>query len=483
MARPGLRVNHYLAWFHRWAGIVLCLLFVMWFASGVVLHFVGFPSLPAKERRAHAEVFDARSVRVPPSQALEVAALDAPSEVRLLAIDGEPTYLIADATRVVAVGGDTGRLVPMHNAATARRIAGRFGGAPAAQVAGPFDYDQWIVHQQFDRGRPFFRVRLSDSDATDLYVSARTGEVLQRTRRSERAWNWCGAVLHWIYFTPVRKDWSLWNQLVWWVSLVALTTSVAGVWLGVIRTLAVRKLRPSWTPFRGWLRWHHLIGLLASLFVVTWIFSGWLSMDHGRLFSRGEIGAREMAAVRGMRLADVAAAASLDRITAAGHVAELSFDAVAGHPLLTARSTDGSVQTHWLESGAITTAPLPDELLIAALKRAWDPVKVLAPSGIDEMYRLAESLPDEAFAAEVGLPGKSARVYLDRTNGRLLSVMDRSRRAYAWTYYALHTLNFPGLNTHPALRTVAIVLVMLLGLAFSITGVIVGVRRLRSQFR
>ena len=68
------------------------------------------------------------------------------------------------------------------------------------------EYDQWIVHQRFDPYRPFYRVRLNDDATTDLYVSARTGEVLQRTRFSERAWNWSGAVIHWIYFTPLRKS-------------------------------------------------------------------------------------------------------------------------------------------------------------------------------------------------------------------------------------------------------------------------------------
>ena len=30
---------------HRWLGIAFCLLFAMWFATGIVMHFVPFPSL------------------------------------------------------------------------------------------------------------------------------------------------------------------------------------------------------------------------------------------------------------------------------------------------------------------------------------------------------------------------------------------------------------------------------------------------------
>lgn len=64
---------------------------------------------------------------------------------------------------------------------------------------------------------------------------------------------------------------------------------MAGVILGVIRTLAgQRQRKPTLTFYRlKWMRWHHLMGLFAGIFVLTWILSGWLSMDHGRLFSRG----------------------------------------------------------------------------------------------------------------------------------------------------------------------------------------------------
>ena len=35
---------------HRWMGIAFCLLFAMWFATGIVMHFVAFPALTDEER-------------------------------------------------------------------------------------------------------------------------------------------------------------------------------------------------------------------------------------------------------------------------------------------------------------------------------------------------------------------------------------------------------------------------------------------------
>src|SRR5882757_10016516 len=186
-------------------------------------------------------------------------------------------------------------------------------------------------------------MRLGDVERTDLCVSGRCGHMLQRTRSTGRAWNWCGAVLHWIYFTPLRKSWSAWNQTVWWLSLVALLASVAGTWLGIHRLLKTRASgRSAWSPFRGWMRWHHLIGLFASVIVLVWIFSGWLSMDHGRLFSKGAVAADSALRFQGMRLDAVARAIPRGFLGSVESASELTFGAVAGQAFISAQG--GSAQ-------------------------------------------------------------------------------------------------------------------------------------------
>ena len=68
---------------------------------------------------------------------------------------------------------------------------------------------------------------------------------------------------------------------------------------------------------------------------------------------------------------------------------------------------------------------------------------------------------------------------IDSADGSVLQRLDASRRAYRWAYTALHTLDFPMLMAHPLLRDVLIVGLCALGLVFSITGVVIGWRRLR----
>ncbi len=39
-----MTIHRALATLHRWWGVAFCLLFAMWFARGIVMHFVPFPA-------------------------------------------------------------------------------------------------------------------------------------------------------------------------------------------------------------------------------------------------------------------------------------------------------------------------------------------------------------------------------------------------------------------------------------------------------
>jgi uncharacterized iron-regulated membrane protein len=477
--------NRWLAWFHRWAGVVLCLVFAMWFASGAVLHFVAFPSLSLIEQHANSEPVDVSRVSITPADALGRVA--GASDLRLLSVAGQPIYALQSPDHVwVSVAANTGEALAPVSAGIAKVEAEQFGHARATSIAGPLDYDQWIVHQHFDPFRPLYRVRLNDGSATDLYVSTRTGEVVQRTGRTQRLWNWTGAVIHWIYFTPLRKSWSAWNQVVWWVSLAALLSSSVGVWLGIIRLIANRAAgRKGISPFRGWMRWHHIVGLFASLIVVTWMLSGWLSMDHGRLFSFGEASAAQRTALRGLTLGQIAQSTPLELLRQMSGATEIDFNAVAGHPFLTAYGPlHQGARILYLDDATLALhSSLPGSLLLTGLNNMWPgAVRSEESAGsVDALYRRAESTADSAQGFLVSGPA-SLRVYVDRYSGRFVAVMDPSRRGYAWIYYALHTLQLPGLIEHPELRTFLVLTLLALGFAASATGIVLSVKRLKREF-
>jgi uncharacterized iron-regulated membrane protein len=304
---------------------------------------------------------------------------------------------------------------------------------------------------------------------------------VQRTRSTERAWNWPGAVLHWIYFTPLRSSWSAWNESVWWLSLITLVSASVGVWLGIDRLIANRSAgRAGLSPFRGWMRWHHVIGIFASVIVIGWIFSGWLSMDHGRIFSKGQATAEQQGRVMGMSLSLAAKAASADDLRTAGNASEISVHGIGGRALLTVETGEAATShVVWLDGGAQSPA-ISDALLLAALRKDWSDAAAPASERFDAMYRLAEHLPTTARGF-ISLEDHSTRIYVEPLTGEILVVMDPSRRVYAWIYYALHTLNFPGLISRPLARTTIELLLLAAGLGFGVTGIVLAVRRVRRE--
>lgn len=281
---------------HRWFGIALCLLFAMWFASGIVMHFVPFPSLTEAERFAGLAPVDRGAVRVSVADAVAASGIADARRVRLVQRSDGPVYVVSGSSRsraVTASGGAAASVTSPDAALAIARAHARSRGLDAARVAivARSDYDQWSVPNGFDRHRPLFRVALGDGAGTEVYVSSVTGEIVLDTTRNERGWNLVGSVLHWIYPTVLRRNWSVWDRVVWTLSLLALITALLGAVLGVVR-VRMRGGHVS-SPYRGWHALHHIIGLAATSFVLSWIFSGWLSMDHGRLFSRGELSSAE----------------------------------------------------------------------------------------------------------------------------------------------------------------------------------------------
>lgn len=471
-----------LVWFHRWIGIATCIIFAAWFASGAVLLFQPFPSLPKAEASAFAEAVAAETVRISPAAAIAAAGGSA-SSVRLVQRAGVPAYLVGREGGYDVVDARSGALLPTLDVAAARRIVAA-AGFPVDHVSGPLRYDQWVVHNQYDPVRPLFRADLGDDAGTALYVSASTGEIVQRTTARERAWNWAGAVLHWIYVTPIRSSFELWDQSVWWLSFVTMCVTVAGIVLGVVRTVAVRRAgRPGFTYFRPrWMRWHHLIGLFSCVFIFAWMMSGWLSMDHGRFFSRGTPTPEQSARYHGLTVEAAARKIPLEAVRQQAGARAIGFYALGGVPVMEIVDAQAASTLAGADGRPIGPEVMVD-MVESAIRAAWpgSSPSHSEPVAATDLYSLAEGMPEFTRRYPVGENG--TMLYINGTNGALVTVMDRSRAAYAWIYYALHTFNFPGLAERPLLREVLILVPLSIGFAFSVTGVVIGYQRLRRSVR
>lgn len=169
---------------HRWLGIAFCLLFAMWFASGIVMHFVPFPSLTDAERFAGLAPVDRATAKIAVADAVAASGIADATRARLIQRGDGPVYIVSGPSRVRAVRAADGADASVTSSDVVSAIArahARSRGLDGAGAVAREDYDQWSVPDGFDRRRPLFRVALGDTAGTEVYVSSRTdGRVLQK---------------------------------------------------------------------------------------------------------------------------------------------------------------------------------------------------------------------------------------------------------------------------------------------------------------
>jgi len=473
------RARRWLYIVHRWIGIATCLLFAMWFVSGVVMMYVAFPQLSDTERWAASPPIAWDKVAVTPDRALALAsATTYPRELRLAMLDTTPVYRITtwDGRRAIIAATD-GHAIDGITADQALAIAAHHPASARPELLDTVTRDQWSVTARYDPLRPLFRVALGDAVGTELYVSSRTGEIALDTTRHERIWNWLGSIPHWIYPTVLRKDGAAWRQVVLWISGVCIVVAVTGFWIGVLRLrLRQRYARGRMTPYRGWMAWHHLAGLVGGVFVVTWMVSGWLSLNPLELFAGRGIG-RDMAVrYAGQNQPRIADAVARPKVQAV----EARFVWLGGRPLMLLTDRGG----HITPADPATGAPLAlaESDIVAAARSLLPDATITLQQRLTQADWYWYSHHQERVLPVLRIGFDDAAhswFHIAPATGEILGRSDDSRRAYRWWFNALHSIDLLPLLTHRPAWDVVVWLLSLIGLVVSVSGVVIGWRRLR----
>lgn len=469
---------------HRWLGIALGGMVLLWFVSGLVMLFVPRPQLTEAERLAASPAFSLAQVGVPPQAAWQSLKLSGAPDIVRLNHDGQrPVYRFLANGRWYRVDARDGQLLPPVSAAEARHLARAFRGEAAPEIAGvdDVDRDQWTVYRSFDAGRPFHRVRFVDG--RELYIGQQSGLALLDTERWERGWNWLGSVLHWLYFTPLRALPDLWRDLVLSLSFVALLLSASGCWLGLQRLRLRRRYADGRvTPYRaGWKRWHHLAGIAGGGFVVTWLLSGWLSLAPFGLLK----GSAPTPAEHRLLAGGVLDASVLGTFSLPGEMRtmrEIEWRRFAGQPYLLLMTEHGR-QLYRLENG-IAKAQQPDlgEIAQAA-------VSLRPQYAIRSLQWLAEHDADYDALSHQPPPLPMVRVvfadpatsvfYIDPWRLKIERLVDDPGRWHRWLFDALHRFNLPLFGQHNRWREVVVSILSLLGTVLVLAGCMLAWHRLR----
>lgn len=484
---------------HRWTGVGACILMALWMFSGVVMLFVGYPRLLPDERLQALAPLEQPGCCV--SVEVALAHSRAPAEVqqiRLTSIAHQPRYVVKEAKGdFLVVDAVTGLPVPPVDSEAARASARAFLPGVNADDEGRIGDDRWTHSGALDAHRPLFKVQMGDADATLLYVSSTTGEVVLDAPLAQRRWNYVGAWLHWLYmFRDGSRD-PVWSWLVIGLSAActvsALTGALAGIWRW---RFSGRYKSGSKTPYRAFpMHWHHIAGLVFGVVLITWIFSGLMSMNPLGIFDpQGE--RPNQAAYRqggpGTVRPTIGASDALTLLRGAGLAAsEIEWRVIGGMPYLLARNAAGTTRLVVADAaGFAVIERWPNDRLAAAGARLMTS-KLRSAEAVGEydahyyqrqatsMYGGAERrLP--ALRLDFADPGRTS-VYLDLYTGDVALSVDRSQRVGRWLFNLLHSWDLPSLLRWATVREVTLIGLSLGLLTIAVTGTLIGYRRLQTS--
>jgi hypothetical protein len=508
---------------HRWLGIAGGLVFIAWFASGIVMMYARMPELTDDERLARLAPIDPSQARVSIADAARAAAAcgaGGPScdQVRIAMLGDRLVYRVHSRGQWTTIFAGSGE--PLHeiSADQAIDLARRFAPEHAATLrydAFIVEPDQWTLSGESRRGLPLHRIALGDPADSEIYISSRTGDVVMKTTRAERRWAYAGAVLHWIYFTPLRKHGELWTQVIIWGSLVGCIMCVTGLLWGVVRFSPSARFRlkreQSHTPYAGLMRWHHYAGLLVGLVSFTWVFSGMLSMDPIPSIPGTGPTRQQRDAVSGgpLRLEAITiervrqALGAPERGALRAPVAQLSPVPVAQPPSTLAlsqskreRSGQASRAAKEIELAQFRGEPFliardapvrfDRDTLLAAARAAMPDADITDTAWLDEYdayyYDRSRALSLPVLRVRYADPQRTW-LYLDPRRGAIVRKEERLTRLNRWLYHGLHSLDFPFLYYHRPLWDIVVIALSLGGLVLSATTLVPAVHRLRRHWR
>jgi hypothetical protein len=462
---------------HRYLGISVGALMVMWCVSGVVMMYVSYPELGENGRlRQLAPIAWSGCCKI----SSDVLADDAPvSEFQVEMVGDRAAVFLRSAGRPRLIDLVTGVSINQISYAQAAAVARSYklDAAREPRLLGLIDDDQWTIAGDFNADRPLYHFSLDDETRAEVYISSVNGRAVQLTTAGERLWSRLGAVPHWLYFTELRRHATLWSQVMVAASLVGCFLAATGIFIGV-RQL-IHRPAGSWSPYRGFNLWHHIAGLVFGLFALSWVLSGLLSMnpwgwlegadsqaERARLRGRGDLSGAQ---IKG-------ALAALVRSQPSG-VVSLKIAPLEDRLYIITTAADGERRRLDADAGL---APLTgrDLIYVAGVLGGTTATPVTTLMTQEDSYYFSHHRDIVRLPVYRMILAGGTRYYVDAVAGTLVAKIDPGAQAYRWWHEGLHRMDFAAaLRGRP--QWDVLMLILMCGVTFLCgTGAYLGYRRL-----
>jgi len=502
---------------HRYIGIPLSFLFVVWFLSAFVMIYAGgMPRVTPQMRIEGAQPLDLSEVRVSPWQATGLMGYS-PVEATLKTVLGRPVYEFPEfGNYSTFIWADSGEFLDEITTEQGAIIASDFLDIPvdAFSYAGLVTFpDQWTI--AIPGELPLFKFTADDEYGTEVYVSPSKAQVAVYTTRESRLLAWLGTIPHWFYFADLRANQPLWYDIVVWSSGIGCIMALLGLMLSFTQWRKVRpfSLRKA-IPYHGLMRWHYILGTFFGVFVLTWAFSGMLSMEPYSWTNARSVDVDAGVYQEGVLQLDAFPAInaeqwqSLAQSEMQSEIKEVEFRWLSGKPYYLANFSqvnelvlskrDRLHQPYTiigqLESGSVLIDAenfqvfdgFSSEELVAKLEGATPGAKVIDYALLEDYddyyYSRNNQLPLPVLRIKFDDPAESW-IYVDPKKGELLSLIHKYSRVERWLYSGLHSLDFAFWYHQRPLWVIGMILLLAGGLGVSLIGLYFGLKRMKNDIK
>ena len=479
-------MDRFLLLTHRYLGIGLSLILLLWCLSGFVMMYKPYPELSLEQQLETLEPLDFSGCCTP--LPADEGDLELYQQFYLLMVNGVPTLqLYTGFGSLETVNLHSGQYFQQISESEAMAISQRYAeihGYPEPDLLGTLENDQWTVYGSYNLHRPLYHFSANDAAGTRWYVSSRTGEIVQLVTREQRIWGYLGAVIHWLYPTMLRERPALWNQTVIWLSVLGTFLTLTGLYFGIKQYRLRKNGRHS--PYHGWMLWHHYTGLVFGLMTLTWVISGLFSMQPWGLFEPAGAGA-EYSRLSAGNLSINTVNDSLAAVRASGldnDIVLLEGKKLGGEYTLI--SYDADLNKTVYQGTSMTPKKFTSSELLDLALTMLDGEDVLFSDMLtqeDSYYYSHHNVVSLPVFRVIADNSDRTIYYLDPVDASIQAKYDSANRGFRWFHLGLHRLDFfPALRSRPAWDI--LMWILLSGVTIGIfTGVVISIRRLKYNFQ
>ncbi|MCW3787123.1 PepSY domain-containing protein [Plebeiibacterium sediminum] len=457
---------------HKITGAIMSLMCLIWFLTGIVLIFTGYPHASREKRFLHLETFSPQEI-----QNLQAPDSSFKGSVELEKYLGQPVYRVSSGRKTQKVyNAQTLEPLKAFTIDQADQLASSYTQSTSHKISISNQLDQWVPWSYYKTLLPFYKCYMNDDAHSVVYVSQKTGSIIQKTTRKERWIAYFSAIPHWVYFVSLRNQMGLWKTIMIILSVLGLLASISGIAVGIYR-----KKKNRITPFKKFnYKWHHIFGYFFGVFVFTFILSGLISITNIPDWMVGISRKEKITWDQKLDLTkskSIAPSAIYKAIKNKEGIRKIEWKTIFNTPYYLVYYNDYQVpEAYFLKNGSVQPA---NEYELSAIKKQaqekfgkYNP-EVSIRKGYDNYYSSNAMLYIPQIAYKVVLNDDAKTwLYINPQTGEEILRYNKNKRVRRWLYRALHTFNFQFLKEMDWLRKTLLIIVSIAGIIICYTGLI-----------